>query len=931
MPPAALANDMMIFYAPSELYTHDVTVMEMICASVCLTSMICFTLEAKYRKENPFDSEVHMARHRMGARGNATSFPLPWLDLLLELQRQEQNLTENVAPDLPWVGEELSDFVSVLLKTSEQDNPEDLAKFIHQAVVRRHVVLELIANAKARGHRAYRCVDMSAVEAKAARLPENGVPPEIVRLLPHDNSLDKIQVQKAATPVSGRSDLSGVINQMERSQPNAVVLERSNEDAEDINAQRIAALRLLDEKLRSHSKGQSHADGAPGTRPTKRLRRSQSAPPPMICPQDDRRVPRLAMTTGSSLMDQFEPWYFGVAFAFLFKYCTGMPDMPEWNGKQRYRRGEEAPRVDPSLWVRIMSRRVEAQISRDWHFGFSSWNYLFRCAVNMSRTVYSYESALKEDGEPLTAKDLQDGAICIFKALQGSYVDMNGRRMPVNGDMTKVRYVSDLSVAAKRLLQNLEHTSRKMAGTQETRRIMRFDTHGNRVKYGVPIFITFTPDEGHSMIMIRLSRTRRRDPVFAKQRDEVGARFADRRRPELGRDFADDVFLDVPLEDLRSFLPSHDERRKLLARDALATVDGFRVIVSVTYEFLFGMRVCSNCPHCNLPKQFKGPPCQDIFGSNSTPEGGVFGRCDSAYTSIEAQKSRGSLHAHTQLFVQCLHQHTPLVEIFARIRSVGGGEIVDKYLRYKAHVCRQEYASVANIDSRLEVLEKEWPEYETARALTSQPAYLTRRSSALAMASGDVSEPAHSADASVGSSSSGNSVSQQKQSLAEDGTAWLAEHLEQHVQSVQEYKQHHVHIYNEETKSRVPLTHCQRKDNPKLCKGDFPRTRWLIDRAVVLCQGIIERMGMALTGRRSKLGSLHGPMNHESLNGTHGAMLAAHQSGNSDVQLPYRFPVCTATHACEQNCLDLADENAIVEAAQVAQDAQAGSIVSELH
>ena len=190
------------------------------------------------------------------------------------------------------------------------------------------------------------------------------------------------------------------------------------------------------------------------------------------------------------------------------------------------------------------------------------------------------------------------------------------------------------------------------------------------------------------MIMIRLSRARRRDPVFAKQRDEVGARFADRRRPELGRDFDDDVFLDVPLEDLRSFLPSHDERRKLLARDALATVDGFRVIVSVTYEFLFGMRVCSNCPHCNLPKKFKGPPCQDIFGSSSTPEGGVFGRCDSAYTSIEAQKSRGSLHAHTQLFVQCLHQHTPLVEIFARIRSVGGGEMVDKYLRYKAHVCR---------------------------------------------------------------------------------------------------------------------------------------------------------------------------------------------------------------------------------------------------
>ena len=72
MPPAALTNDMMVFYAPRELYVDKVTVMEMLCASVCITTMVCFTLEAKYRKENPFDQEVHMARHRMGARGNVT-------------------------------------------------------------------------------------------------------------------------------------------------------------------------------------------------------------------------------------------------------------------------------------------------------------------------------------------------------------------------------------------------------------------------------------------------------------------------------------------------------------------------------------------------------------------------------------------------------------------------------------------------------------------------------------------------------------------------------------------------------------------------------------------------------------------------------------------------------------------------------------------
>ena len=29
----------------------------------------------------------------------------------------------------------------------------------------------------------------------------------------------------------------------------------------------------------------------------------------------------------NEMLDQFEPWYFGVAFAFCFKYCTGMPYM----------------------------------------------------------------------------------------------------------------------------------------------------------------------------------------------------------------------------------------------------------------------------------------------------------------------------------------------------------------------------------------------------------------------------------------------------------------------------------------------------------------------------------------------------------------------------------------------------------------------------
>ena len=46
LPPAALSNDLMVFYAPEELYADGgLTVMEMICASPCITAMVCFSIK----------------------------------------------------------------------------------------------------------------------------------------------------------------------------------------------------------------------------------------------------------------------------------------------------------------------------------------------------------------------------------------------------------------------------------------------------------------------------------------------------------------------------------------------------------------------------------------------------------------------------------------------------------------------------------------------------------------------------------------------------------------------------------------------------------------------------------------------------------------------------------------------------------------------
>ena len=78
-------------------------------------------------------------------------------------------------------------------------------------------------------------------------------------------------------------------------------------------------------------------------------------------------------------------------FSFVCRYCTAMPDPPAFMRRPRHRRKDDAPRVDISDWLRKMARRCEASLQIDWSFEFVSWNYVFRSAVNFSRTAYAYE------------------------------------------------------------------------------------------------------------------------------------------------------------------------------------------------------------------------------------------------------------------------------------------------------------------------------------------------------------------------------------------------------------------------------------------------------------------------------------------------------------------------------------------------------------
>ena len=206
--------------------------------------------------------------------------------------------------------------------------------------------------------------------------------------------------------------------------------------------------------------------------------------------------------------------------------------------------------------------------------------------------------------------------------------------------------------------------SRNDPGSQEARRLMIFDTQAMRIMYGVPAFVTFSPDESHILLMTRFARIRQHDPFLNSDRFTRFRPYYARDVPDTKAD-PDGIILTASVDDMREALPPYDVRRNILVGDALASVDGFRIMVLLTFKHLFGLRFCENCPQCS----FDGCPCSDLFGSNAIAGGGNFGRIDAVFTAIGAQKSTGSLHAHSQLIIQCLHQHTSLHDVIAMLRQ----------------------------------------------------------------------------------------------------------------------------------------------------------------------------------------------------------------------------------------------------------------------
>ena len=217
LPLRCLANDMWTGYGSRLVYELRATYMEVLLASPCILSLVCFVLEVG--RGNVLQEKAHLQRLRSGgvlakragvhlkgnaraqfasvrggclpgARGNITVFPLPLEKVYEVMKRQDAQL-----PHSPAV---LANAVRVVLKAA----PAETARAIAQACVRRDVVVALIEDRVRRKHPAYTHLAMEEVRERAAALPVSGPLLELVSSVELDRSGDALRPLKCSTPTA---------------------------------------------------------------------------------------------------------------------------------------------------------------------------------------------------------------------------------------------------------------------------------------------------------------------------------------------------------------------------------------------------------------------------------------------------------------------------------------------------------------------------------------------------------------------------------------------------------------------------------------------------------------------------------------------------------------------------------------------------------
>ena len=154
------------------------------------------------------------------------------------------------------------------------------------------------------------------------------------------------------------------------------------------------------------------------------------------------------------------------------------------------------------------------------HIGFerstelrSCWGIGIRVGVGAPRSFAQVPESSQQTKIMQGPQNRQVHRFFIYR--NGEYMRPDGSRAPINGDTSKILAAVGLIATQKTLTKNYQFMSARIPGTRQVRRTINHLVFSSRVVYGLPVFMTVTPGERHSGLMIRLSRYRRNDPGAA--------------------------------------------------------------------------------------------------------------------------------------------------------------------------------------------------------------------------------------------------------------------------------------------------------------------------------------------------------------------------------------------------------------------------------
>jgi len=835
--PMALANDNWYGYVQEVIARYDARWIECACASLCWTTLITYQLEEPYG--HLMNESMQGPRGRTAARGNVFSFMMPWEDILKNLYQAEHS---SVRVALPNDGSVLA----VLLRVHIIGGSIDVTKHLKDVHLRVHVVLRMLEELIARGFPGYRHYRMEDIRKRTQEVYGSDesaelIPPEIRAEIERSRQgshrrNDPAPWDKNATPSEPPS--ADYENMFRARRPFEIVPQRSSDAGVDVNTAQACALEGFD---------------------------------------------TLSIQTGSSMLAQWKSEYLCSSNPFTLALPVGGYDL---RGAPRWRRPDDAAWVTLADLTAGLPRRVEGQFRRHWVFTPLLWNLYFHERVHRSRHLAL--RCLPKASEPMCVQEeeaTKAAARCYQRLHEGTYIDAGGARRPIRGDTSKLLFAEGTTSKEQSLLRSMHYISSALPGTQEVRRQMGHVIAGAGIVYGSGIFLTISPSERHNALAIRLSRYRRKDPLVAPSIAPDECKWIGSETPALS---PEDGYAAMEL-------PEYELRRLISARDPLSAVDAHNIYVRVLLALLLGIRMCPECPHCNMGKN----PCQNRFGSNALPQGGVLGRADALDGSNECQKSEGALHFHCKVFVQRAHQHKTLVEIAGMIKA---GLLQSSALKaYHNWICNETYPDVAKQEAAATHVEQSWPTYKDDRELGRIPSFLW-----------DASEKPHVLTEGV-----------EAKNIACEGETWLQTYNDA-AQYRMERVQHHIHRRAADG-SRKPLPACIAPSRPGKCKHEFPMDSRLTPESLLVCPGIAKERGMKVSGQRNVLGAILGRRNSPWLNGTIRAF-AATFGCNTDVSPNDRLPITPETHeqSCSKDCIQKVSVASVACKAQRAQALTSG-------